>query len=215
MKHAGWVLLLAATCGAPALAQDCPAGLAGDGVYMRFADRTVLFRHLDDGRTAETEFRFDDTTLIEYRLAPLGLILQSWEMVNGLVPEGEMETVTFEGPPMPAPAPGARWRATEHSVYSDGTRNQYQTSVEVGAMSRLFIGSCSYDMLPITVRRIGPDGASVPTDLVGHLPDLGLSVFLGDSEQGFSQLPDPPLEIGLDPPGAASAAPQPAPAPTK
>lgn len=211
-------LLLAVLPGV-VLAQGCPSGIARDGVWLEFPDRTVLTRVLSDGRIAETEYPFDGAPAYGYITLPMGLVLESWSLENGRAPAADRESVTYAGTPdpVPFPAPGARFDGIETSVFADGGQSRFTINVTVGAAAPIWIGPCSYTGLPVEVTRIEMDG-TIFRDSMMHLGELGVTIYLGFSDDGSVPVPLMPVSIALEPPvdGGASApgtAPPPLPTP--
>ncbi|NKX45866.1 hypothetical protein [Roseicyclus persicicus] len=196
---AGLWPLLAAAQGA------CPQGIAHDGVWLEFSDRSVLTRVLQDGRVAETEFAYEGGTIYSYITLPIGLVVESWGLVDGRVPAGEGETVTYTGTPaqVPAPVAGARFDGLETSRFSDGSEVRYTVNVVVGTAQPVSIGGCPYTGLPVNVTRIDTAGGPMMMDSMLHLAELGVTIYLGFSDSGQPPVPDMPSSISLTPPRAA------------
>ncbi|MBF9058854.1 hypothetical protein HKCCSP123_06625 [Rhodobacterales bacterium HKCCSP123] len=201
------------------LAQTCPQGLARDGVWIEFPDRTVMTHVLSDGRIAETEYPFDGGPVYGYITLPMGLVLESWALENGRAPAADRETVTYVGTPdpVPFPAPGVRFDGIETSVFADGGQSRYTINVTVGSGAPVTIGGCTYTGFPVDVTRIEMDG-TVYRDGMMHLGELGVTIYLGFSDDGSVPVPLMPVSISMMAPmaGGASApgtAPPPLPTP--
>lgn len=190
-----------------ALAQACPQGVARDGVWIEFPDRTVMTRVLSDGRIAETEYAFDGGPVYGYITLPMGLVLESWSLENGRAPAADRESVTYSGTPdpVPFPAPGVRFDGIETSRFADGGQSRYTINVTVGAGAPVTIGGCTYSGLPVDVTRIEMDG-TVYRDSMMHLTDLGVTIYLGFSDDGSTPVPLMPVSISLAPPMAGGGA---------
>jgi phage tail protein X len=222
MRRARIGAVLAVICALPGLAaaqQVCPTGVARDGVWLEFPDRTVMTRVLSDGRVAETEFMHDDTTVYGYITLPIGLVVESWALVNGRVPPADRERVTYTGTPssVPFPAPGARFDGTESSRFADGAAARYAITAMVGAARTVAVGPCRYIGLPVQVTRTEP-GGPVLRDSMMHLQELGVTIYLGFSDDGAMPVDVLPTAIGDAPPlgvvggGPPGAQPPPLPA---
>jgi len=185
----------------PVLAQGgaCPSGAAVDGVYARYADRVVRYQRLSDGQTAELEIYTEDGASYEYRNHPLGLVLESWETANGLAVDDGIETVTYTGA-IPAPAAGVTWSGEEVSRFSDGSELRFTTSVTVEAQDVFPIGPCQYVALPITVSRVQSGTGEPSVDAFVHLPDLGVTLYLGGGSSVADIAYDLPSGISNRPP---------------
>jgi len=191
-----------------ALAQaECPAGVARDGVWLGFSDRTVLTRVLSDGRLHEMEIAHDGSDIYTYITSSLGLVLEAWTLQNGQAPRAEYETVTFVGTPdpMPDPVSGARFDGIATSRYGDGTEVRATVNVVVGQPQPVTIGGCSYTGLPVDVTRVEFGGGVPQRDGMMHLTELGLTIYLGFAEGDAAPSMDLPLSISLAPPEQVSA----------
>jgi hypothetical protein len=190
-----------------ALAQGCPQGIARDGVWFEFSDRTVLTRVLSDGRIAATEYDFDGGPVYGYITLPMGLVLESWALENGRTPAADRESVSYAGTPdpVPFPAPGVRFDGIETARFADGGQSRYTINVSVGAAAPVTIGGCTYTGLPVDVTRIEMDG-TVYRDAMMHLTDLGVTIYLGFSDDGSVPVPLMPVSISLGPPMAGGGA---------
>jgi hypothetical protein len=191
-----------------AAAQACPTGIARDGVWLEFTDRTVLTRVLSDGRIAEMEYAFDGAPVYGYITLPMGLVLESWALENGRTPAADRETVTYSGTPdpVPFPAPGVRFDGIETARFADGGQTRYTINVTVGAGVPFSIGGCSYTGLPVDVTRIEMNGTTY-RDAMMHLSELGITIYLGFSDDGGVPVPSRPVSISLTPPMAGGAVP--------
>lgn len=202
------VLVLGASLGAGAQG-ICPAGDARDGVWLGFPDRTVLTRVLSDGRIEEVEFSDDRQAIYVFRTLPIGLITERWGMESGFLAPAESETVSYVGTPtmIPLPVPGARYDGVETARILDGSAFRHSVSLVVGMPRPVSIGACAYTGLPIEVTRVSLDGGPRKHDSMMHLPELGLTIYLGYSEGDEPVLDEMPLWISGAPllPGAGSA----------
>jgi hypothetical protein len=203
----GLALAALALPGPAAAEGDCPRGLARDGVWFDYGDRSVEARVRADGLLAEVEYLSDGTNTNGYLLHPVGLLVESWSMQDGLVAQGSMEVMRHEGmpDPMPAPTPGLRLSGTEVVRYDDGTEERAALSLAVGGPQPFVIGPCTYSGLPVTLSWMRPDGSPRQTESMIHLTELGLTVYLGFADGNATPLPAPPISISHLPPGAAPA----------
>ena len=201
--------------------QTCPTGLATDGVWFQFPDRTVLTRVLSGGRNLEIEFMGEETNEIHgFETIPLGLATESWFLSAGLVPVGERKTATHTGlpNPPPPPAPGMRFDGVESARYDDGTSETQAFTIIVGNAQPVFIGSCGYTGLPIDVTWQPVGGEPPHIEAMMYLPDLGVTMYLGFTTDGSRPIPTMPLAISAQPPSVGAVPPSPpgtAPQPTK
>ncbi len=198
--------LLAGTVGAVAQG-SCPSGLARDGVWVDFPDRSVLTRVLSDGRIHEMEFARDGTYLNIYITSALGLVEQSWALNNGQAAPDEVERMTYAGTPptMPAPVAGARFDGIVTSVFGSEAPVRSSINLVVGQPQPVVIGACSYTGLPVDVIRIEMGGGTPERDSMLHLTELGLTIYLGFAEGDAPAQDALPLSISLDPPAPAGA----------
>jgi hypothetical protein len=187
----------------------CPQGIARDGVWLEFPDRSVLTRVLSDGRMAEMEFAHDGTYTYGYVTLPIGLPVEAWSIVNGYAPIEERETITYAGTPDPVPRPsaGVRFDGIETSRYSSGPASRFSVTAVVGAAAPVTIGGCTYTGLPIEVMRVDLSGGQPVTDSMLHLTELGLTIYLGFSEGREPAVDTMPLSISYDPPVQGGATP--------
>lgn len=185
----------------------CPAGVAHDGVWLSFPDRSVLAHVLSDGRTQEIEFAADGSYIYGARALALGLIVEGWGLENGRVPAGDRETVSYVGnpDPMPAPVDGAQFDGIEIASFDGAEETRATINLTVGTARDVAIGPCRYTGLPIDVTRIDLDDGLVMRDAMMHLPELGLTIFVGFAEG--EALPERvlPDAISLSPPGPFGA----------
>ena len=227
LRELGLAMALGVTLSTGALAQGgCPAGIARDGVWLSFSDRSVLTRVLTDGTIAEIEFAQDGSYVYGYRTLPIGLVTESWALVNGFASREDRETVTYQGTPavIPGPVPGARFDGVETARYPDGGETRSSVSLVVGTARPVSIGGCAYTGLPVDVTRVDLQGGPPQRDSMMHLQELGLTIYLGYSEGNEVPQNALPLTISLTPPLAGGAgtpdagpgiAPPPLPAPEK
>lgn len=75
-------------------------------------------------------------------------------------------------PDIPLPTPGGSWSTTVTRL-GDGTLATEQEFYTFGQMTRITIGACSYDALPITARF--PDEGENRYDVLNYLPALGFA----------------------------------------
>jgi hypothetical protein len=200
-------LVLAGTIGAAAQ-ETCPSGVARDGVWLAFSDRSVLTRVLSNGHVEEIEFAQDGSYVYAYRTLPIGLVTESWALENGFASREDRETVSYVGTPtdIPAPVPGARFDGIETATYPDGSAARSSVNLVVGDARPVTIGGCTYTGLPVDVTRVDLQGGVPQRDSMMFLSDLGLTIYLG-----FSEGDDPvqnalPLSISLSPPSVGGAA---------
>jgi len=199
--------LLVAGASGVAAQGGCPAGIARDGVWLAFADRSVLTRVLADGLIHEMEFGHDGSYLNLYVTLPVGLVVEGWLLENGNGPRSEHETVSYVGTPdpVPLPVPGARFDGIETSQFGAGVPVRSSINLVVGQPEPVVIGGCSYTGLPVEVTRIELGGTEPQRDSMIHLTELGLTVYLGFGDGGEMPSTDLPLSISLDPPDPAGA----------
>jgi hypothetical protein len=197
--------------------QACPSGLATDGVWLQFSDRTVLTRVLSVGRNLEIEFMGEETNEIHgFETIPLGLVAESWFLNRGLVPLGERKTATHTGlpNPTPIPMPGMRFDGVENARYDDGTTETQGFTLLVGNAQPVFIGSCAYTGLPIDVTWQSVGGEPPHMESMMYLTDLGITIYLGFTSDGSRPIPSMPFSISSQPPSeVVNATPAPVPMP--
>jgi hypothetical protein len=199
------MLVIAALPGLAAAQVACPAGTARDGVWIEFPDRLVESRVLSDGRIQEMEYLFEEGGIYGYITLPMGLVVESWALQDGRVPADERESVTYSGTPdpVPFPAPGVRFDGIETSRYADGGEMRYSLSAVVGAAQPVGIGACSYTGLPVDVTRVEMGGPAY-RDAMMYLVDLGITLYLGFSDDGSDPVPLMPVSISSLPPVAGA-----------
>jgi hypothetical protein len=202
-----------------ALAQGaCPTGIARDGIWLEFPDRSVLSRVLSDGRVQEMEFAHDGSYIFTSVSLPIGLLVDGWELRNGFVPRGDRETVRYVGTPdpVPAPAPGVRFDGLQISRFAEGGgETGSSVNLVVGAAQDIVIGGCRYTGLPVEVTRVDLSGGVFHESMM-HMPDLGLTIYIAFSEGNAPRPGHLPIAISYDPPVAGGVLPaQMAPARTK
>ena len=73
---------------------------------------------------------------------------------------------------MPVPTPAGAWNTPVVSTETNGKITQETQSAVFGEMTRLTIGACGYDMIPVTLE-FGPDPYQ---EVIHYLPDLGLGL---------------------------------------
>jgi hypothetical protein len=210
---AGALALCAA--GGAAAQGGCPAGLARDGVWFEFPDRSVLSRVLSDGRISETEFGYEDAYIYGYVTLPIGLIVEGWGFENGRAIPTQREDVTYAGTPdpVPTPSPGVRFDGIETTRFHDGTSSRYSVSAVVGQPQAVTIGGCAYTGLPVNVTRVEMPGGAVQMDAMVHLTELGVTIYLGYSDTGAPPDPTWPVAVSMGPPVAGGGPSQPPPLP--
>ncbi|PWK62871.1 hypothetical protein [Roseicyclus mahoneyensis] len=180
----------------------CPTGVARDGVWFDFPDRSVLTRVLSDGRVEEIEFGHDGSYMYVYRALPIGLVVESWSIENGYAPRNEEETVSFLGTPNPVPDPmaGVRYDGISTLRFGDGSESRATVNVVVGEARTVDIGGCSYTAHDVAVTRVDLDGGLPQNDAMLFLPDLAVTLFLGFSEGDVPPEDALPLSVSLTPP---------------
>lgn len=198
--------LLATTFPVQAQTAPCPSGAAVDGVYVSFADRVVRYERLSTGMTSELETAFDGSFVFGYRTHPIGLVATSWELVDGRIVEGSLETVEIDGPPLPMPVAGVTWRGVDTSRFTDGTVDVSDTEITVGSAETLQIGPCGYAGLPITVSRVSRTDGMISQEAFGYLSDLGIVMYLGFGEGSDAISFDMPMAISDLPPHSSGRA---------
>lgn len=203
------IVLSAASAGAQGV--SCPAGPAIDGIYAAYGDRIARYELLSDGMTAETEIARDGGFVYEYRSLPVGLVLWSWEMQAGVVAEGSFEAVTLTGvagDPPPAPRPGVQWSGLEVARFGDGTEIRLDTDLQVGAARQEAFGECAYTVWPITVTRTDRADGTVTRDAFLHLPDLSVTLYVGQGQGTGAIAYDLPRSLSVLPPFADGRVPR-------
>lgn len=194
----------------------CPRDMARDGVWLEYADRTVMTRVLSDGRNAETEYARDGDTIYGFITLPAGLVTESWSLDDGRAAPAERESVSYAGnpDPVPFPVPGARFDGIETARLADGRVFRASVNLTVGAAQPFAIGPCLYTGLPVSVARVDLAGGPLQHDSMMHLVELGVTIYLGYSDTGAPPEPSLPLSISLLPPvsgGVAAQMPPPLP----
>lgn len=196
----------------PALAAAqtaCPNGIAHDGIWLEYADRTVATRVLADGRNHETEYSHEGGAVHGFITLAAGLVTESWALVDGRVPVAERETVRYEGlpDPLPHPAPGLAFEGVEIARLADGRSFRSEIRMWVSDAIPFAIGPCLYTGYPVTVSRRALDGGALQHDSMMHLRELEVTIYLGYSDTGAPAEASPPVSISLVPPirGAAGA----------
>lgn len=212
-------LVLSAAIGAQAQG-TCPTGVARDGVWLAFSDRSVLTRVLSDGMVEEIEFAQDGSYVYAYRTLPIGLVAESWALENGFASREDREVVSYVGTPaaVPAPAPGVRFDGIETARYPDGSETRSSVNLSVGEARPVTIGGCPYTGMPVDVTRVDLEGGLPQHDSMMYLVELGLTIYLGFSEGDDPVQNAMPLSIARTPPpvggpAAPGAAPPPLPTP--
>lgn len=205
MSRAALAFALTATLSAagPALA-ECPAGRSAgvQGVVIDFGENIRRYHLRDDGTTFETDYATDGSYVWEYLTHPSGLVLESWEIVTGRVVPENTELVTYDGgiPSLPQPVTGMAWNSFQMATYGNGDVVRSAVSIEIAPSEPYVIGACSYDSLPITVRRLNVGDNDLYFDRLVYLSDLGIVLFLGGASAGETPVLSQPISIGFFPP---------------
>lgn len=188
--------------------EACPSNIAHDGVWLEYADRTVLTRVLSDGRNAETEYAHEGGTIHGFITLASGLVTESWSLQDGRAAPAERESVSYAGnpDPVPFPVPAARFDGIEIARLADGQVFRASVNLTVGAAEPFAIGPCLYTGLPVSVARVDLAGGPLEYDSMMHLVELGVTLYLGYSDTGTPPEPSLPLSISLLPPVAGGMA---------
>jgi hypothetical protein len=202
-------VLLSALLGTclPAFAQEalaqpaCPRGPAAleAGVTVRFAAMEIAYRRAGEDRLRETE-RHADGEVWVYLSHPSGVVFESWaERPDGSPDEDTRERLSWDfasGHP-PDPAPGTNWIAKEVPEGGDASL----VAFTFGPVRRIEIGGCAYDAIRVTETRtdLGPAADPPWINHIEHLPELGLSIYLGGGELGATPELETPVAISGKP----------------
>ena len=177
---------------APALA-ICPDAPLTGPVFVTYGDRISQVDRLPDGTTADRETALDGSFAVDYVTHPLGLVLSAQQLEGGRVLPETVETVAYEGMPLPDPAPGARWQGREVSRFADGRVTAYATEASMGQPEAYRIGDCVLEVLPVVVTRVEDGLPGADAEAYIYLPDLGIVLFMGYAAVGEETVIDPPL----------------------
>lgn len=191
MRHA-LLSLTAAALAMPALAQDqtCPTGAdlaTGIAFEMAGGDREV-YRAGDTDSTVEVNFTAPDGYASRILLGKGIYLLEFAEIVDGQ-PDLEGRITyghAFPPPQMPDPKPEGRW-VSQVATLDAGEPYTEVHNHKFGPMTELTLGTCRFDMIPITVHY---DDEETTVDHLEYLPELGLALLAGsdyDDEDGERQ----------------------------
>jgi hypothetical protein len=184
-----------------ALADDCPRGAEAldKGVTVVFDWMEITYRRQEDGLVRETEFYPEDGSTLIYISEPTGLSHLFWELdPDGQYREGSEEEYVHDYPKgLPQPVPATTWDGRETTEGSFGTF-QTRVSWSYGTPETVTIGPCSYAALrALETRRDLPerDGDEIWVNQYLHLPELGMTLYLGGHALGEAPYLERPLAI--------------------
>lgn len=191
-------LLSAALAAGAASAETCPRGPAAldTGVTVVFDAMEVRYTRRADGRIHEVERHEDEASDWHYVTDPLGLVHESWEAGRDGVPdESTRERYGFVFPNgFPRAEPFGTWMGTETARTASGEVYEAMVSWRMGAPETLRVGACDYTVIGIVETRMDLPKRSGDLPWINHylhVPELGLSLYLGGDEAGV----DPVLEV--------------------
>jgi hypothetical protein len=183
MKHLSKILPLALVL--PGLvAAQCP--VAADletGIVLETIEGEVeTFIRLDPHRVRSL-FMHSENAGSRILLGKGVYVLELLEEEDGLPMVGTRTTYSFPLPvaDLPPITPGGGWSTKAAVLDVDGLSSEAQHYI-FGAQTRVTIGACSYDMIPIELRYRG-DAGDADIDYLHYLPELGIS-YLARSDYG-------------------------------
>lgn len=197
----------------------CPEGTADAAadIYAEFDGYMMRYDRRPDGVVEELERAFDGATGYRFLVHPGGIVLDSWQTDRGrLVPDSrEQVDYAAQGTVLPEIEAGLTWTGTATLRLGDGAEVATTTAMIVGQPVRMSIGPCAYESWPVEIRTRDSGDAEDQVHRLRHLPQLGISLYLGGGPASETFTPDLPLSISTEPPAvrAGSAAPRPPPAP--
>jgi len=121
-------------------------------------------------------------------------MVEVFDTENGSPVAGSRSTyaypVTAETAPMPTP--GGRWD-TLVTILDRGELKSHTESFVFGDATRVTLGACGYDMLPVTAIYHDEDGYQ---ERLHYLPELGFAYLAATQERG--QVADPVVYVGIE-----------------
>jgi hypothetical protein len=81
---------------------------------------------------------------------------------------------------MPLPKPGGAWNSAFATLEESGYIGKGVQSTEFGDLTRLTLGACGYDMIPVTIDYLSEGYREV----VYYLPDLGIGLLAATVNEG-------------------------------
>ncbi len=167
-------LLLALTCFASPLAAQCPIA----------SDLETGIRLVDKEGATETYQTFGDNhvrgvwsdnsgTLSKFVLLKGLYIVEQFDLEDGNARPDTRSTHSYPLNPEDAPIPvaGGRWDTKVVTMDNDGVESRVESYL-FGTPTRVTIGGCGYDMIPVTGIYHGDDGYE---ETLHYLPELGFS----------------------------------------
>ena len=158
----------------------CPTGadLAGGIQFELDGEATETYKTINEG-VVSVEYKASDGYQSRILLGKGIYLLEFAEIVDGNIDTSSRTTYSHELKPvnMPDPTPMGRW-VSKAAVLDAGSPYSEIQNHSFGPMTTLTIGSCSYDMIPISVHY---DDEDRTIDLLEYMPDLGLAILSGSS----------------------------------
>ncbi|MEO0938032.1 MAG: hypothetical protein AAFY38_07745 [Pseudomonadota bacterium] len=172
--QAAAILALAAS---PAWA-DCPApGALEQGIAVTAADGTVeTFKQIAPGRVENTTNVGEDEG--SYYILAQGIYLRALtDMENGALKPASMTTYNYplEDAQMPRPVAQGIWQV-EVAILEGGNISTELHDIRFGAETRMTIGACGYNMIPVSIR-VEEDGETSFEETLYYLPELGFAIY--------------------------------------
>jgi hypothetical protein len=174
----------------PAFAQQgCPTGddLAR-GIRISFEDGgTEVYRSGAPG-VQEVTGTEEDGSGFRMEIAQ-GTHLLSWEGTNGGVADpSSLLTYDYNGVApenLPAPRPGKSFQTAVTATDSSGPRSEPQNQT-YGPLSSIAIGTCTYDMIEVTIAYATTDNY---VEMLRYLPELGIGYLLWNESDSMTRQP--------------------------
>ncbi|MDA0962094.1 MAG: hypothetical protein O2898_04145 [Proteobacteria bacterium] len=189
----GLAVFLALTAGAAQAA--CPgAGDLDTGIRMVGSDGSTDTYLREPGGLVRGIYSDGGSRGSKYLLMRGIYMVEIFDTENGSPVAGSRSTyaypVTAETAPMPTP--GGRWD-TLVTILDRGELKSHTESFVFGDATRVTLGACGYDMLPITAIYHNEDGYQ---ERLHYLPELGFAYLAATQERG--QAADPVVYIAIE-----------------
>ncbi|MBO9472916.1 MULTISPECIES: hypothetical protein [unclassified Shimia] len=167
-------LLLALTCFASPLAAQCPTASDME-TGIRLEDKDGAMETYQSFGANHVRGLWEDTTGIQSKYVLLkGLyIVEQFDLEDGNAIPDSRATHSYPISPEDAPLPvaGGRWDTKVVTMDTEGVESRVESYV-FGDTTRITLGGCSYDMIPVTGIYYDDDGYE---ETLHYLPELGFS----------------------------------------
>jgi hypothetical protein len=178
----------------------CPATLADadKGILVTYSNGSTAELRRDPDTGTVTELYIESDGFRTLNEIEKGIHLLSWAEADaaGAVVEGTSSTNIFEAAPPDELAPGTNWSVPYRITGAlEGARGTY--TGQVGVVARLEIGTCGYDILPVTLTLKDQDFTALVR--LDYVPALGLSLLRATGELAGETTLLTPISIAAAP----------------